>query len=208
MSDEICIHRYDSRLSTSVASQAARLHIREIDEGFLSSLGHNFLEMLYTALARSHTAFVITASSNGRLLGFICGSTDTRRTYLDFAVRAGPQAALRLAPKLLSAPRIKRALETLLYPTRRTKISLPRAEILNFCVSSDAQGRGIGRRLFSALTEEFWRRGVAEIRIVTGEEQRRAQKFYDRAGAHRVAELEIHPGTSSAVFIYKISATK
>jgi hypothetical protein len=62
----------------------------------------------------------------------------------------------------------------------------------------------VGRRLFGALSAEFARRRVCEIRIVTGVEQRSAQAFYDHVGARRAAELEIHEGSTSVVYTYTI----
>ncbi len=203
------IRRHSGGLSPALTAQVARLHAAAITEGFLTSLGHPFLVALYDGLSRSRSAFVITATKGSDLLGFICGATDTRRAYLDFALsRGGPRAALRLLPRLISPRTVRRVAETLLYPTKQTAVELPRAEILNFCVSEAHRGKGVGRRLFEALLAEFARRHVAEIRIVTGSEQRQAQAFYDRVGSTRVTELEVHEGTSSVVYTHPVPNPK
>src|SRR4029077_13667466 len=120
-----------------------------------------------------------------RIIGFICGSLNTGKVYRDFLRRAGPRALLRLLPRLFSVRRFIRALETLLYPNQAATQQLPQSEVLNFCVSSSAQGGGVGRALFGALVTEFRCRDVAAIRIVTGGHQRSAQGFYEAAGARR-----------------------
>lgn len=196
-------------LSRALTADVARLHAAAITEGFLTSLGHPFLLALYDGLSRSRSAFVITATAESDLLGFICGATDTRRAYLDFALsRGGPKAALRLLPRLVSPRTVRRVAETLLYPTKQTAVELPRAEILNFCVSEAHRGQGVGRRLFEALLDEFGRRDVAKIRIVTGSEQVQAQAFYDRVGATRITELEVHEGSASVVYTHAVPNRK
>lgn len=202
---ELVLQRHADGLPAELARAVARLHMAAIHRGFLSSLGEPFLTSLYEGLARSRTAFVITATYGGDLLGFICGATSTRSAYLDFMLsRRAPRALLRLLPKLVSLATVRRVAETLLYPARRTEVPLPSAEILNFCVDETRRGQGVGRRLFEALSREFDRRNVREIRIVTGAEQASAQVFYDRVGAHRAAELEIHEGMTSIVYTYSI----
>ena len=203
--NDLVVHNHVDSLPAALARNVARLHIEAIDQGFLSSLGEPFLATLYGGLAASRSSFVITATRDDELLGFICGATDTRRAYLEFALSSNaPRAALRVLPRLWSPSTIRRVLETLLYPTRRTEVALPSAEILNFCVTRSQRGCGVGRRLFEALVAEFARRSVDEIRIVTGAEQRSAQAFYDRIGARRAAELEIHEGMKSVAYTYAV----
>lgn len=199
------VERQNASLSRELARRVAKLHRDAIVDGFLPSLGEPFLATLYGGLVRSGSAFLITASAGTELLGFICGAVDTRRAYRDFALsREAPKAAIRLLPKVISLKTLRRVGETLLYPTKETAVDLPRAEILNFCVSATHRGQGVGKRLFGALIGEFERRRVEMIRIVTGADQQSAQAFYDRVGATRVTELEVHEGTSSVVYTFPI----
>lgn len=201
----LVLRRHSGGLPTELARAVARLHVAATDHDFLSSLGEPFLTSLYEGLASSRSAFVITATYAGELLGFICGVTSTRRAYLDFMLsRRSPWAALRLLPKLASLSTARRVTETLLSPAREAEVPLPAAEILNFCVSEARRGQGVGRRLFEALLAEFARRSVREIRIVTGADQVSARIFYDRIGAQRAAELENHEGKTSIVYTYSI----
>jgi len=203
--NEVVLQRHVEILPSELARDVAHLHAASIQGGFLTSLGVPFLVALYEGLAGTSSSFVITATRGPELLGFICGATDTRRAYLEFAAStSSPRAALRLLPRLFSPKTVRRVAETLLYPSRRTEVPLPSAEILNFCVAESQRGRGIGRYLFEALVAEFARRRVPEIRIVTGAEQKSAQAFYDRIGAHRVMDLEVHKGSKSVVYTYAV----
>ncbi len=207
MSGTISIRRLDQNDSQEVFSQLAELHREAITEGFLSSLGEKFLICLYEALATGKASFVIVAETDKRVVGFIAGSAGMGKVYRNFIKRAGWRAIWALGRKLLSFRRIRRMLETLLYPAWRSKQDLPGEEIINFCVAGDMQRRGVGRRLFEELAAEFVRRGVGKIKIVTGAQQRKAQKFYEKAGAQRAAEIEVHKGQTSLVYVYDLPAT-
>ena len=208
MNDLVIGHHRDG-LAPALSREIADLHREAIVGGFLSSLGQPFLVALYDGLATSRSAFVITATRGAELMGFICGTTDTRRAYLEFGIsRNGPRAAWHLLPKLVSLGVVRRVAETLLYPAKTTAVELPRAEILNFCVSEACRGQGVGKRLFVELVAEFRRRNVHKIRIVTGAGQLSAQAFYDRLSARRVTELEVHDGAASVVYTYPIPKSR
>lgn len=183
----------------------AEIHREAISEGFLSTLGEGFLSGLYRHLSDMEDAFAFVACEDDQVLGFIVGALDTGRVYRSYARRGGASAMLALAPKMLSPRRIVRVAETLLYPNRKQDDGLPEPEILNFCVRGDYQGKGVGGRLFASLCEEFAERGVAAIRIVTGEGQRSAQQFYEAKGAVFATTTQVHKGTTSRVYTYRIA---
>jgi ribosomal protein S18 acetylase RimI-like enzyme len=145
------------------------------------------------------------------LLGFICGSTNTKSTFIQVLLRSGIGLIFSLLPNVFSFRTIKKMYETVRYAstgaseTASASEVLPRAEILNFCVNGRIQGRGIGRLLFTALCSEFRQRGVATIKIVTGEYQISAQRFYHAAHARLAGNLEIHENSKSVVFLYDIN---
>ncbi|MCA8997335.1 MAG: GNAT family N-acetyltransferase [Planctomycetaceae bacterium] len=189
----------------SVLRQIAALHQQEIREGFLSSLGQDFLTRLYVAILENPDVFIFAARENGRTLGYICGAVSTRGVYKKFLVRHAWHVAPTIISRLFSPRTIRRITETLLYPSKTDDSGLPEPEILNFCVSSTQQRRGIGKRLFSALCQEFARRNVDQIRIVTGESQDSAQRFYEALGAKKAQEIEVHAGTKSLVYTFDIA---
>lgn len=187
-----------------VFHQMAEIHREAIAEGFLSTLGERFLTGLYRHLSDMEGAFAFLAMDGTRVQGFVVGAMDTGRVYRSYAKKGGVSAFFALAPKMLSPRRIARVAETLLYPNRKQDDGLPEPEILNFCVRAECQGQGVGGRLFRALVAEFAERGVGEIRIVTGEGQRSAQDFYEAKGAVLVRSIEVHKGTPSRVYTYRI----
>jgi ribosomal protein S18 acetylase RimI-like enzyme len=204
MDSPLKIERVRPTAPTAYFSQMAEIHCAEIDTGFLTQLGPRFLRNLYREIARSRDAFLFSAVQGRQVVGFIVGSTDTRRVYRQYLLRRGLLDAWRVLPKLATRERITSVIETLRYPSRHQSVSLPGAEILNFCVRAAAQRMGIGKRLFRCLTEEFERRGVSQIRIVTGAQQVKAQRFYESLGATQAANLEIHRGRQSIAYVYDV----
>lgn len=187
-----------------VFAELARLHTEEISDGFLTSLGTRFLRELYRAIGRSPHAFILSASSDGHVVGFLCGATDTRQVYRHVLTRAWPYLLPALVPRLFNWRTVQRCWETLRYPSRTPAPDLPSAEILNFCVTQRMHRTGIGRRLFAAMEAEFLRRGVRQIRIVTGAAQLSAIQFYEKLGAEPAGTIEVHARGESRLFRYSI----
>lgn len=190
--------------SYSIFKQVALIHESEISEGFLSTLGTTFLARMYKFLALSPHSFLIIAQEGEKVVGFICGGLNTGKAMKHFMLTQGVFALPVLLPKIISIKSIKKIFETIFYPKKQIDIDLPKAEILNFCVHNEAQRKGVGKKIFHALCEKFRSFGVSSIKIVTGENQVKAQGFYEKLSAKRVAELEVHKGTKSYVYIFDL----
>ncbi|MEN7341928.1 MAG: GNAT family N-acetyltransferase [Pseudomonadota bacterium] len=191
--------------SPEIARYCAAVHAAEIPDGFLPSLGQRFLSLLYQHFARAENTFLVVALDDGdSVLGFLCGSLGTGGVYKSFVKAYGFRAVAALFPKLLMPSVLRRIFETLAYPSRTDDLELPDAEILNFCVRADSQGAGIGRALFEASMEAFRQRGVDAIRIVTGERQQSAQRFYEKVGASLHTTFSVHGQEKSLAYVYQL----
>jgi ribosomal protein S18 acetylase RimI-like enzyme len=207
LNNGVCVTKADSSMPASFWRELVALHRLEIQRGFISSLNPKFLESIYKSIARSNDAFLLVATETGTgsLLGFICGSTNTKATLVQVMLRSGIGLVLSLLPNAISFRTIRKMFETVRYANGKVDLgTLPRAEILNFCVDRRVQGKGIGSMLFAALRNEFRLRAVKQIRIVTGESQISAQRFYEAVHARRAGNLQIHDNSRSVVFVYDI----
>lgn len=189
---------------SDVFSACATIHTESIPDGFLPSLGQRFLALLYRFFASNDKTFLLVARRDSHVLGFFCGSLGTGGVYKSFLRQHAAVAVWTLLPVLINPRVVWRIIETLRYPDRTETLNLPDAEILNFCVASNARGEGVGLRLFDEGIAEFQRHGVKKIRIITGEKQHRAQALYERAGAQRQEQLNIHSGEVSLAYIFDI----
>lgn len=204
----LSIRRIEPQQSRDLWVQLARLHRDEIGGGLLSSFGADFLVQMYASLANSPRVILFVATPGdepNRIVGFICGSTDTRAAYRDVLLRDGFRFIPFMFRWLLSWKTITRIGETLLHPYKLKARDLPRAQILNFCVTVTEQSKGVGRALFTALISEMRERGVRECKILTGEMQTKAQLFYKSVHAKQVDMEEVHKGTRSVIYLYTLT---
>lgn len=205
MKESILIKKLTPNSPEEYFNQIAKIHQDEIVEGFLSTLGVKFLSKLYCKLCDSPYAFLYVAKINNRICGFICGSTDTAKVYKNFIIRYGIFILPIIIPKILSFKKIGRMLETLIYPQKKENVGLPKNEILNFCISRDFQRKGIGKKLFTILVNEFKSLNFNRIKIVTGANQIKAQKFYESVGAIKFTDIEVHRDSKSFIYVYNIN---
>jgi len=187
-------------------SQLVDIHRRQIQQGFLGSLGDKALELIFTLAAESEFGVLVIAKdkSNGRVAGFFGGTTHIGAFYRDFLRRKSLLAAIHLAPRLLSPTRLWKAFETLIYPVKRQVTEMPKAQTIGLAVDERYLGKGLAQSLFHEMVDAFAGKGVAEFKILVGEGLIPAQRFFEKMGAEKVARIEVHQGSGSWVYVYKI----
>jgi ribosomal protein S18 acetylase RimI-like enzyme len=192
------------KLAPGDIDQIVALHRQELEGGFLSSLGAKPLHLIYETAAQNNAGVLIAAHEpvNGSICGFVCGATQVGAFYQEFLRRHLVPSIIALAPRVLNPAKLLRVVETLFYPTRKTVLDLPAAELLVIAVNDTAKGSGTAQTLFMQLAGEFHQRGVTKFKVVAGQNLVRAQRFYQRLGPVQVASLKVHRGEPSSVFIY------
>lgn len=179
--------------TSSDARLAAQLHAGQISDGFLSSLGPRFLELLYRRVCASEGSFLLIAESEGSRVGFLAGSASVGRLYRDFVLRDGMTALFRVAPRLLA--RWRRAVETLGHG--RGEEAGAGMELLAVAVDPAWQGKGAGIALVEAFLEEAGHHDPASARVVVGESNHAAVSLYRRSGFVVDRRFKMHRGTGS-----------
>lgn len=196
-----------SDFSQETISQIVAIHRKEIGQGFLSSLGDKALQLIFSLAAESESGVLLVArdtAQKDQAGGFLLGTFNTNAFYKDFLLRKSLAAVFGLIPKLLSFERLRKALETLLYPTKEKADDMPQAELFDIAVLKEYQGTGMAQMLFHCFSDTLAERGFKEFKITTGESLVRAQRFYESLGAQIVASIEIHKGQRTLVYVYRI----
>jgi ribosomal protein S18 acetylase RimI-like enzyme len=185
----------------------ADLHMQNIDQGFLSTLGPGFLSLLYRAIDESPESALIVAYEEGAVCGFIAGTVNLKKVYRGLLHR-WPALVVALAPSLVIPSRLWRIVEILRYSrgAGADAVSLPEAELLSLAVSPSCRGRGHAEALYAGLVRFFADRDQAGFRIVVGAELARAHRFYRRMGAEPEAEIAVHRGPASTVYVQSCGA--
>lgn len=190
------------RAETADVSAVARLHKERIKEGFLSSLGEIFLEMVYGNFIASPHGILIVARDGENFAGYVSGVTSVRGFYADFLKHHFFQASFYVLKKFLRFSTLKKVMETLFYPQKTREQDIPHAELLSIALDKRYTGRGIARKLFDALTEEFKGKNVKVFKVIVGAGLKDALKFYENAGCKKHSEIEIHKGEKSFIYVY------
>jgi ribosomal protein S18 acetylase RimI-like enzyme len=194
--------------STEIYRQVARLHAANLDQGFLSSLGVGFLTELYRAIDRCPQSVLIVKSEQGKVVGFVAGLAGPMTLIYKRLMQRFLIWSLPLVPVLFSPSRMRRVVEILRYAKKGIpRTDLPTAELLSIVVTPDYRGNGSAEVLYADLIAYFKQTQVTKFKIVVGGNLAPAHKFYQRMGAQPLADLELHQGANSVVYVQTLGPT-
>ncbi|MET0736390.1 MAG: GNAT family N-acetyltransferase [Microbacterium sp.] len=139
-------------------------------------------------------AFVVEAD-DGRVVGYVVGTADTR-TFEDwFRDEWWPEHGVAWP---LPEVETSRQDGVLIYAYGRRAGAEPYGDVypahLHIDLLPEVQGQGWGRRLIETLIAALRRRGVRGLHLVAGSENEGAILFYPRVG---FTPLESHPGVQA-----------
>lgn len=141
-----------------------------------------------------------------RGLSAIAGALDLTPVYRSL-LRRWPALLLLLAPSLLIPTRLWRIIEIVRYSRKAADgeeaVSLPAAELLSVAVAPSCRGRGHAASLYAELARFFIEREQEAFKIVVGSELEGAHCFYRRMGAEPRAEIAIHGGAPSTLYVQR-----
>jgi GNAT superfamily N-acetyltransferase len=187
---------------TNYFLEIARLHSDEIRHGVLPKLGIEFLGALYRALAAAPRTGVWAAFEDGKIVGFLAGCADVRRTYR--WVLARPTIWVRLAAAAPAVWRLGmgRLLSPFTYVRGRSTrndggthamSSMCAAELLAIAVRPAARGRGLATGLVTAFETALCTWSVLDCyRVSTNVTDRASNRFYRILGFSPKGTLRHH----------------
>ncbi len=194
------------QLKVDHSRDVAKLHINGISTGFISSLGIDFVTVLYEAIAESKYSFGLVAQENGKLLGFVAFTTDLNSLYKSLMFKKGLRFAFLLAAKMVSLQRIRKVFETIFYPGRVEKMDLPKAELLSIAISDEARGRGLATQLTQCGFAECAKRGITKVKVLVAASNEPANKLYIKCGFKLAGQINNH-GVISNIYIGQTAGT-
>ena len=184
----------------SLYVEVANVHFKNINHGFLSTLGLNFLELLYESIDSDTNSSLHIETIDGRVVGFVAGGRGMGSIYRQL-LRRWPRLFFALLPILLSPSKVRRIFEILLFSIKQKPVpGCPRAELFSIAVVESARGTGIAQRLYRALVQRFEDDGEPAFCIVVGDDLEPAHHFYQRMGAVQMAQISVHDGQGSTLY--------
>lgn len=190
--------------SKKEAHQIAKIHKQEINQGFLSSLGVNFLKVFYQAIVSSPYSFIIVAQENDKIIGFVAGCTNIKKFYGYFLKKYFWVASSILLSKIFKFSNLKKIIEVLLYPHKESKNNIPDTELLSIAVIQEFHGQQIALKMFEKFVEEIKNKKINVFKVVVGEKLKRAIGFYEKMGFKFHSIINVHKNEPSRVYIYEI----
>jgi len=179
-------------LTTEHAHKVAALHIRGIHTGFISSLGSDFVTALYEAIAAGDNSFGFAIEDDKKLLGFVAFSSNLNKLYKSIIMKKGFSFVLLLAGRIFSIKRIRKIIETLLYPARTKKANLPAAELLSIVVDSHSRHQGLGTELVQKSFERCVQMGLDKVKVLVAADNYPAKSLYRKCGFRLVSQTKSH----------------
>jgi ribosomal protein S18 acetylase RimI-like enzyme len=188
--------------------EVAYLHLKGINQGFLSTLGVNFLTLLYESIDTDPNSALFFECIDGEVVGFVAGGRGMGSIYRQM-LRRWPRLISALLPSLLSARKIKRIVE-IIWISRKQKpaAGCPKAELFSIAVLESARGTGVAQRLYHALAQRFAEDGEPAFCIVVGNSLGSAHRFYKRMGAVPMGQISIHDGQGSTLYRHDLHMSR
>lgn len=187
--------------------QVARLHVENIDQGFLATLGSGFVSLMYQAIDEAPASVLLVEERDGRVVGFVAGASGMGAIYKRM-LRSPLRLGAALLPSLIRPKRVLRILEILRYSRGHSlPPDVPEAELLSIAVDASYRGQQIADRLYRRLEEHFQKMGLSSFRIMVGDALAPAHRFYRRMGAVSHSSMEVHEGERSTIYLQSLLTT-
>lgn len=165
--------------------QVVRLHRAELP-GFLSELGIPFLEKFYTHSLSIPEVFTIVEKEDEEILGFATGVVSAGGLYKKIISRDILGFGMLFLRFFIVHPdKLRKTFKTLAYPGFKQHIP----ELLTIAVAKKHQQRGVGRRLFQKVADEFEKRGMSGFEVSVYE-RLPAVGFYQKIGCKFVRSFD------------------
>ncbi len=190
-------------LEEKILYEIAKLHKKYINQGFLSSLGEDFLKCVYRSISLSKESYLIVAKEREKVLGFIAGTTNIKDIKLNL-IRYCKFVIFKTFIKLLLKPsKMRKFFETASYSFSSKYENIP-AELLSIVVIPEYRGKNISKQLYKQIMFLFKEKGIREFKIIVGTNLKTAQKFYEKMGARKLGNFELHKGKKSIIYVHRL----
>lgn len=188
--------------------QVARLHIDSLNTGFLSTLGIDFLEILYECIDKTPGCFVLTIYHDDDLVGFVAGFTSPI-AIMPKLLRRLPQVCLALLPhvfKKTSLLTIQKYIRSRIVKAEATSSANSefRLELFSIAVARSARRMGIARKLYEQFQHRAKSIGYEGFKVYVGQELTIAQEFYAAMGAKKLGLFKSRADNLSIVYVHNI----
>jgi hypothetical protein len=191
------------------AARVAELHEAAMGNSLWARLGQRFLCALYRGLLASRHFHGHVYVEDGRVRGFIAGSTDPdammSETFRRYALRLGPAAL----PRALDPRILRKLLETRRYAALSNAVPLPsgtQAESLFCTFEPDLRGKKVSGAINKVLFESLRDAGHRYVKITTEVDNEGANRQLQSWGFGRMGEFRFY-GKQMVTYVLDLRAS-
>ena len=201
-------------LEESDLVESSELHRELLDAEFLARCGPQFLRCYHRAWIASPYGIALAAiEPSGRVVGVLLGALRPEAHYRSILRRHGLALSFWLIVQAVAHPNfaselvatrfrryVSRLWRIVKSYVRRRPIEHHRpqvmlvGEVVHLMVHADTQGRGVGRKLLSEVTEAARGAGLSELVLVTPTDLTSARDFYEHLGWELDGEIGSRSG--------------
>jgi L-amino acid N-acyltransferase YncA len=181
------------KLRNEDCKEAARIRFEVQEMDFLPSLGINFYIEWLKGTCESKWGFgLVCIDSEERIAGFVCASTHLQKYYRDIILRKGIFLAFWSSVRVLAQPRLLGGLLQYSGDSEKNSLSLVKAEWLTMVVAEKYRGKGLGKKLTTAVIEEYKKSGVEEFLSTVSSDNIISCSIHEKNGFELLGTFELH----------------
>ena len=172
-----------------------KIHQNAFNGFFLTSLGTRFLTFYYKAFVKSEESVVLCAIEDGAVLGF-SAATKQCKGFNSSLIKKNLLSFFGLSIKLLftQPSALVRLAKNLTKKSEEVEDNEEYAELYSIGVRSDAQGKGIGKKLLNATETKLKEDGVEKVSLTTDYYNNESTvAFYHSMGYSTLYEFATYP---------------
>lgn len=193
-------------MSEADVDAVVSIHLRAFKTFFLTSLGRQFLAILYRECSRSADVAIVATDEMGHAVGFAVGSINTRRLLVRLVLRRPVHLAIALLPAVLREPTVILRLRRRWGRTPSKPVE-PVITLLSIATDPVRQREGFGRRLVTQFCDDARELGVASIELSTDAlANQRGNEFYLDNGFRLVEQYVTAEGRAMNLYSRNVSA--
>jgi ribosomal protein S18 acetylase RimI-like enzyme len=192
-------------LDDFILSEVAKLHMEYIKSGFMSQLGERFLKCFYRTISISESSYLaVFINEKNEVCGFISGTVSLLNLKKDFKKNCKLTIVSSFLKLFFTPMKILNFFESYKYASLEPIKITTNSELISIVVKRGCRNKGIAKALYKSLIHFFKEKKVKKFKILVGSNLKEAQKFYEKMGAEKIGEIEIHKGMKSFLYIHNI----
>ncbi len=175
------------------APTISKIHLTSQEGTFLTSLGLDFLTLLYNQISQSdHSISYAALNKKNEVVGFIAGTSNTGTLFKDIISKNAFHLGWLVFKQALKNPALLwQTMKTLAYPNQMSG-DTPEAELLALAVHPDWRNQKIGSCLLQTLIQNMHAVQITKMVVTVDARNNGALRFYRRQGFVQWADTEMY----------------